>query len=229
MPCSSSASSPVTTWSRPCESPRKASERVDTHLTGRPPQRREAHSDQRVFRIDRALHAEAAADVRRDHPQLHLRNFEHVAGDVRAVAVRILRGGVERVAFVVGMILADCRARLDRIGADAIVDELERHHVLGAREGRVGRFLAAHHQRDRDIVRSAVPDNRRARLDRILERDHGRQGLIVDRDQLGGVARLLQGLRHHKGDAVADRAHLAAARGSAGACGNLSGRPYPRA
>jgi hypothetical protein len=70
--------------------------------------------------------------------------------------------------------------------------------------------LPAHHERDCDIVGSAVPDNRSARLDRILERDHGRQGLIVDRDQLGGVARLLQGLRHHKGDAVADRADLSA-------------------
>ena len=129
---------------------------------------------------------------------------------MRAVPVRILRGGVKRVAFVVGMILADRRARLDRIGADAIVDELERHHVLGAREGGVGRLLAAHHEGDRNIIRSAIPDNRSARLDRILERDDGRQGLIVDRDQLGGVARLLQGLRHHKGDTVADRPHLPA-------------------
>ena len=77
-------------------------------------------------------------------------------------------------------------------------------------EGGVGRLLAAHHEGDRNIIRSAIPDNRSARLDRILERDDGRQGLIVDRDQLGGVARLLQGLRHHKGDAVADRPHLPA-------------------
>ena len=129
---------------------------------------------------------------------------------MRAVPVRVLRGGVERVACTVGMILADRRAWLDRIGADAIVDKLERNHVFGAGEGGVGRLLAAHHERDGDIVGRAVPDHRSARLDRILERDHGWQGLIVDRDQFGSVARLLQGFRHHKGDAVADRPHLAA-------------------
>ena len=82
--------------------------------------------------------------------------------------------------------------------------------MRGGGEGRVGRLLAAHHQRNGDVVGSAVPDHRGARLDRIFERHHRRQGLIVDGDQLGRVARLLQGLRHHKGDPVADRPHLAA-------------------
>jgi hypothetical protein len=82
--------------------------------------------------------------------------------------------------------------------------------MLGVGKGRVGRLLAAHHQRHRDIVGSALPDRRSARLDRILERDHRRQRVIVDRDQFGGVARLLQGLGHHESDAVADRPHLAA-------------------
>ena len=82
--------------------------------------------------------------------------------------------------------------------------------MLGAGEGGVGRLLAAHHEGDRNIIWSAVPDNRSARLDRVLEHHHGRQGLIVDRDQLGGVARLLHGLGHHEGDAVTDRPDLPA-------------------
>ena len=44
LPRSSSANSPVTTWSRPCESPNSASERVDTHFTGRPPTLRDAQT-----------------------------------------------------------------------------------------------------------------------------------------------------------------------------------------
>jgi hypothetical protein len=43
LPFSSSAISPLTTWSRPPVSVSIASERLATHLTGRP-QRRAAHS-----------------------------------------------------------------------------------------------------------------------------------------------------------------------------------------
>ena len=38
--------------------------------------------------------------------------------------------------------------------------------------------------------------------------DHRRQRLVVDLDQLGGVARLRQRLGDDEGDAVADEAHL---------------------
>ena len=82
--------------------------------------------------------------------------------------------------------------------------------MFGAGECRIGRRLVAHHEPDSDVVRRAVPDHGRAGFDRVFERDHGRQRFIIDHDQLGGIARLLQGFRHHKGDAVADRAHLAA-------------------
>ena len=46
---------------------------------------------QRVLGIAAVLHAEAAADVGRDHAQLGLGNFQHIAGDLRAGAVRVLR------------------------------------------------------------------------------------------------------------------------------------------
>ena len=59
------------------------------------PARRPRH--QRVLGIAAMLHAEAAADVRRDDAKFCFGNFQHLAGDRRARAVRILRGRIERV------------------------------------------------------------------------------------------------------------------------------------
>ena len=63
--------------------------------------------------------------------------------------------------------------------------------------------------RNADIaVRAVVPHLGRAVLGGVLEVDHRRQRLVVDLDQLGGVARLRQRLGDDEGDAVADEAHL---------------------
>ena len=53
----------------------------------------------------------------------------------------------------------------------------------------------------------SLPDFRRRRLRRLLEIDQRRQRLVVDRNELGGVARLRLGLGDDEGDAVADAAH----------------------
>src|SRR5580693_9070482 len=127
LPCSSSANSPVTTWSRPCESLNSAYERV--------------------LRVAAVLHAEAAADVGRDHAQFRLGDSQHLAGNSRAGAVRVLRRRIERVIVAVGMIVPDRGTRLDRVGGDAGIVELERDDVLGRGHRRVGRVLVAHHQR----------------------------------------------------------------------------------
>ncbi len=163
---------------------------------------------QRILGIAAVLHAEAAADVRRDDAQLGLGDFQHLGRHRRAGAVRVLRCRVQRVAVAVGMILADRGARLDRVGGNPAVVELERNHVLGAGERGVGRVLVAHHQRERNVVGRLVPHRGRARLHRIFDGDDGRQRLVVDLDQFGGVARLHRRFRDHEGDAVADRAHL---------------------
>ena len=78
--------------------------------------------DERILRIAAVLHAEAAADIGRDHAQLRFGDFQHIAGDMLARAVRILRGRIKRIALAVGMVLAESRARLDGVGADAAVD-----------------------------------------------------------------------------------------------------------
>ena len=126
------------------------------------------------------------------------------------MAVRILGRGVKRVTRAVGMVLPDGGARLDRIGVDPIVDELDRDDVFGVAESGVGRFLAAHHQRHGDVVGRLVPHRRRPGFDRILGRNDRRQRFVLDLDQFGGVPRLLQGFRHHERDPVADCADLVA-------------------
>ncbi len=166
---------------------------------------------QRVLGINRAFHAEAAADVRRDYPHPDLGQFQHVPGDMRAGAVRVLRGAVERVAVVLGMKLAERGARLDRIGVDPVVDQPDRGDVLRLCEGSISRFLAAHHQGNGDIVRRLVPDRRRARFDGVFHGDDGRKLLVLDLDQFGGVACLRQRFGDDERDTVADRAHPPAA------------------
>ena len=174
--------------------------------TAADPARRPHH--ERVFRIAAVLHAEAAADIGRDDAQFGLRDAQHLAGDRGAGAVRILRGRVERVVVRLGMVVPDRGARLDRIGGDAGVVDLQRDHVLGVGERGVGRVLVAHHQREGDVVRRLVPDRGRAGLDRVLDIDHRRQRLVVDLDQFGGVLRLRQRFGDDEGDAFADGAHF---------------------
>ena len=184
---------------------------------------------QRIFRIAAVLHAEAAADVGRDDAQLGLGDFQHLAGDRRAGAVRILRGRIERVAVAVGMIVADRGARLDRVGGDAGVVELQRDDVLGAGEGGVGRVLVAHHQRERDIVRRLVPDRRRAGLHRVLDRDRppaaarNRSRSARRRCAPAPPSRQPRRRRARRPRAPCRR------RGWRAACESPSGRPCPRA
>ena len=145
---------------------------------------------QPVVGIAAALHAEAAADVGRDHAQLGLRDLQHIGGKLRAVAVRVLRRRIERVGVVGGVVVADRGARLDRVGAQPIAFEPQRDRVARLGEGGVGRVLVAEGEREGDVAGVVVPDPRRARFHRVLDRGHRRQRLVVDLDQLGGVLRL---------------------------------------
>jgi hypothetical protein len=194
------------------------SERVATHFTGRrrrraaqntnrsPTTRRPEH--QRVVGERSALEPEAAADVGRDRADLRLRHMEDVR-HLHARAVRILRAGVERVAIVGGAVVADGDARLHRHGREAVVLDAQLHHVLGLGEGGVGRLLVAEHQPEAGVaLRAIVPHLHGAILGGLFEIDHRRQRLVVDLDQLGGVARLGERLGDDEGDAVADEAYL---------------------
>ena len=80
--------------------------------------------------------------------------------------------------------------------------------MAGAVERGLGGRLVAEGEGEGDIARALSPHRRSAGLDGVLDRDHGGQRLVVDLDQLGGVACLPLGLGDDEGDAVADAAHL---------------------
>ena len=111
---------------------------------------------QNVFGIEIGLHAEAAADIGRDHPDFRLRHMKHIGRQRCTHAVRILRRGVERQSAVSGVIQADGAAWLDRVCGDAIVDQPDRYHVLRRGEGGIRRRLVAERDGHADI---AVRDN----------------------------------------------------------------------
>ena len=119
-----------------------------------------------------------------------------------------LQGGVGGVAAVGRVVVADAAARLHGGGGDPVDHEAVLDHVVGLGEGGVGRGLVAEQLHEADIVGAIVPHPRRALGGRLRGRGNRRQRLVVDLDQLGGVERLVGGLRHHEGDVVADPAHL---------------------
>ena len=184
-----------------------------------------------VFRIQEDLRAEAAADVRRDHAQFRFRQRQHERGHQQALDVRILIRDVERVAVVLHGIARVDRARFDRVRDQAVVDDVERGDVRGLGEGGVGGGLVAVAPVVADVVRHVVVHERAGRRRRMRGIDHGRQHVVIDFDQFGGVLRGLDRIGDHERDLIADMAHFrmrdhrdAAARSSAcrRCCGSAS-------
>jgi hypothetical protein len=132
--------------------------------------------------------------------------------DVRhliAHAVRVLRAGVERVAFAAGIVIAERHARLHGVGGKPVVFQPHRDDMRRASERRIGCRLVAEHQAVADVaLRTIVPDLGGGGLDRILDIAGARQRLVINLDQVGGVACLRRGLGHHQRDPLADEAHL---------------------
>ena len=127
-PSSSRASSIFVTWSRPCASETKASDR-DRGPLDRAADRLGGEGDEGLLGVVEDLRAEAAADVRGDDPQLVLGDAEHEGAHQQPDDVRVLRGGPERVLVVAGVVLADRGPRLHGVRHQPVVDELERRDV----------------------------------------------------------------------------------------------------
>ena len=148
----------------------------------------------------RDLHAEAAADVGRDHadPVLaHLQLARHEEADqVRVLAREVQR---ELVAAVVG----DAHARLDRGAGRAVVDDPPLDDDLG-----LGPRLVHVAAADRPLVDLVGPelrvDERGAVLERLLGVDDHGQRVVVDEHLLGRVDDRVLVLADHDGDALAD-------------------------
>ena len=123
-----------------------------------------------------------------------------------AERMHALQRGVDGVAILGRVVVAEAAARLHARGGDAVDHQAMLDDVIGLGERGFGRGLVAEQLHEADIVRAILPDPRRAVGASVRGRHDGGQRLVVDDDQLGRVERLVIGLRHHEGDVVADPA-----------------------
>ena len=161
LPSLSSASSASVMLSRQCSSERKASLRSAIHFTGRPVSFA-ASSGELIFRIDAALHAEAAADIVGDHADFRLRNAEHLLRQSAPHLMRSLHRAAERVAVVARIVFGEAAARLHRCGRQAVDPHVVLDDVVGRGDGLLGRGLVAGLMEEGEVVGALLPHGRRA-------------------------------------------------------------------
>ncbi len=163
-----------------------------------------------ISRINPDLSAEAAADVRRDHPDLVLGQPGHHRVQ-RAVRVRRLRRAPDRELAGDLVEVGERAARLQRRRMHARVDHVLRDRHLRPLEDRVGPRLVPGLPVEDVVVGTPfeiVPDHRGAGVEGVPGVDDRVEGLVLDVDQLQGVARRVGVLRHHERDLLPLEAHL---------------------
>ena len=156
--------------------------------------------------VDVELHAEAAADIGRDHADLVLGDVQVPAEDVLHLERRLV--GVDDGERAVARIeVGDQAARLQRHRHLALEAKLLLDDDIGFGKG-FGRLTLLEGKIERDIVAELGMDDRRAGRDGLhLIADRG-QRLPFDRDELGRVLGLGAALGDHDRDRLAlpDRA-----------------------
>ena len=129
------------------------------------------------------------------HPEPVLRKIENLLGQYRANAVRGLDGGADRVSVFVFVVVGEAAARLHRVAGHPVDADPVAHDMSGPGEARLDRRLVAHPVREGLVAGIVVPDRRRARRERVVRRDQGRQGRVIHDHRFRGVLRLFDGLR----------------------------------
>ncbi len=165
---------------------------------------------QRVFAIGKQLGAEAAADIRADHPHLLDRNLQDVLAQDVAQPVAALAADRQGQVIALGVVFADRRARLHEACDHARINDRDFGDRMRFRERLVGGLLVADRHVEQHVAGMTGPDLRGARLERVDDAGHGRQRSPLDLDRLDGVARLIDGAGHDEGNGVADMAHFIA-------------------
>jgi len=104
---------------------------------------------------------------------------------------------------------ADRRARFGRGDDQAIVDQLEFHHVRGARHRAADHVGVTLDEPERLVGRNLVPKQRRAWRERGRGIDHRRQGTIVHHHAFRRITRRRPGFGDDERDRIPDVAYLA--------------------
>ena len=166
-----------------------------------------------VFRDQRHLLAEAAADIGRDDAKLALGHAEAI-GDAGAEHVRHLGRAGERDAAGAAVEGGVAAARLERHGVLPARADVDLDHRRGIGD-RLGEALGLDLALDQDVAGGMGMNERRAGRERGIDIDHGVLGIDVDEDLLGDVLRLLAARRDHGRDRLAGEGDMASRRGSA--------------
>ncbi len=163
-----------------------------------------------VAGVDRHLVAEAAADVGCDDPDLVLGQPGH-QGVHGAVGVRRLARRPQRQLAADPLVVGDAAAGLHRCRVHAWVDDVLGHHDVGLGEDRLGGGLVAGLPVEAVVVGLALEvgaDDRRVRREGRADVDDRFEDLVLDVDQLEGVASGVAVLGHHEGDLLPLEPHL---------------------
>ena len=105
------------------------------------------------------------------------------------------------------VVFGNRRARLHRVRHQPVVGDVERDHIGGRLERRVGRGFLADGPVVDDIAGGFRMKLRRARLDRGADVGGNGQFLIFDDDGFRRVSRLVLGLGNHHRDRLSGKAH----------------------
>ena len=99
--------------------------------------------DDGFFRIMVDLAAKAAAHIRRNHAQLRFRQMEHMGTHQQANDMRVLAGGGECVIARGAIKLAHRRTGFHGIRDQAVIHQIEFHHMRGTGKGGIHHGLVA--------------------------------------------------------------------------------------
>ncbi len=139
--------------------------------------RRGTHHD--VLGVEHALHPEPTSDVRHEDPEPVFVDPE-VAGEPGAETMRVLMADVDGEALTVGH--GEDRERLDRVGDDPAVDDLDgRLDVDGRRSSFGGQLPALDDVGAGGLVEDDVASQR------LLDRGHHRERVEIGKHHRGAV------------------------------------------
>ena len=171
----------------------------------RPSYRDRRRGDGEVFGIRLHFRAEAAAGVRRDHPDPVVRLAGHAAIDVAQLVRRL---GVGPDGQRVGDRLVGCQhgAAFHGVARAAMLEQGLAEDMRRPGERRIG-LAVADGEFGGDIVLAAFMRHRRAGLERVPEVAGRRQRFVVDVHRFGRILGDVAVVGDHQGHGLADEMH----------------------
>lgn len=160
---------------------------------------------QHMLGIEEDLHPEAAAHVRSHDAKLFARDVEDPLGNQVAQIVRALAAGIQRHAPGRGIEVTDGRARFHRIGADAVVDQVDFGDVGSLGHGCLDRVMVAMAPVEGAVAVQPGMHAWGVRLQCRIGFDDGLELVVIlHLDQLGRVLGCLRTFGNHHRHGLAD-------------------------